>query len=277
MYIFSILVILPFSEFTGKELSLFSTLTQSWVEGFAFTGNPVGWSLSVEFFFYLVFPFVICAFQRLPFALVAFIVPIAWLGSQTINTILYADFLKQEIGRDTTFHLPLNHLSSFLIGIFIGYAIKSNHLRLKDGAASYCILIGALGVSATYWLSIQGTVLGHNLIPWNGLTAPFFGVICVGLYFWPSKLTENRFAHFWGEASYSVYLLQFPVFGFYGAWITQHLNLGPTAAFFTNLAVLLVVSALTFQFIERPSRFFLKAKLPHLISGLRGRAKSPAG
>src|SRR5512138_2720985 len=77
-------------ELRLDELALSLTLLQSWIPGYSQVLNTPGWSLSVEVFFYILFPFV------LPFLLavrsaakLALLFAVLWLGNALLHIVLF--------------------------------------------------------------------------------------------------------------------------------------------------------------------------------------------
>src|SRR5215475_6481505 len=145
-YVLSLIVAAPFFFFAIRQLDLpfyawskqhlltacllTLTLLQSWVPQAALTWNSVCWSLSVEAFFYLVFPFLLlgtekCSRTKLALGLIGF-----WLLSLTLS-FSYVQFHpdgldKINSGETTLFWKnilsfnPLVRLPEFAVGVFAG-------------------------------------------------------------------------------------------------------------------------------------------------------------
>src|SRR4029077_1716836 len=61
-------------------------LLQSWVPPAALSWNSVGWSLSVEAFFYLLFPLLVLRYGRFSRNQLFAIIAVCWLASNLIST-----------------------------------------------------------------------------------------------------------------------------------------------------------------------------------------------
>jgi peptidoglycan/LPS O-acetylase OafA/YrhL len=72
-----------------------------------------------------------------------------------------------------------------------------------------------------------------------------------------------------GEASYSLYILQFPLHGVYERLIGPHLGLGPLANFWALFAFMVGVSVAVFLLFEKPANRFLRFRLPQLLQSAR--------
>jgi peptidoglycan/LPS O-acetylase OafA/YrhL len=81
---------IPFFAWPKAHLKLAAglvvTLLQAWVPPAALTWNPVAWSLSVEAFFYLLFPFLLLLLIRRSLPQLLLIAAAAWLASLTFST-----------------------------------------------------------------------------------------------------------------------------------------------------------------------------------------------
>lgn len=122
-----------YSDPSGWFLSL--TMMQAWVSPYPLLPNVPGWSLSVEVFFYLLFPWLLLLLQRhrvsgwlmLLAALLVYVLTQAVL-SRLIQTDIYQG--GPSFIHDLIFFFPLSHLCSFLLGMTAG------KLFLKTGVFS---------------------------------------------------------------------------------------------------------------------------------------------
>src|SRR5438874_6149347 len=80
---------LPFMTFQAMHVKLTVALEmlllQAWVPLAALSWNPVGWSLSVEAFFYLLFPLLLFRYSRLSFRQLSAVIGACWLASNLIS------------------------------------------------------------------------------------------------------------------------------------------------------------------------------------------------
>src|SRR3974390_512725 len=79
----------PFFEFAERHFLLSSflvlSLLQAWVPAAALAWNAVAWSLSVEAFFYAVFPFALRRFARFSTPLLGAIIPACWIAGLGVS------------------------------------------------------------------------------------------------------------------------------------------------------------------------------------------------
>ena len=107
-------------------IALHLTFLQSWVPSYPVTLNAPDWSLSVEAFFYLGFPFFLIAIKRSRIGTALFLIAGAvWC----VTTIALTYLLNSECAfgprstcNDIVAEFPLSHLCSFLLGVAGGYS-----------------------------------------------------------------------------------------------------------------------------------------------------------
>src|SRR6516225_9168215 len=166
------------------------TLLHAWVPPAALMWNTVSWSLSVEAFFYFLFPYLLRSFARFSGVWLIVLGVLSWfvsLGITAIYNVLNPDRLRL-INSDTydAFWLsvvkfnPLVRLPEFLIGMACGFYF----LRARASSKLGIPLVG------------------------GGLLAPAFAAIIYGLAQPRSLMVLNlRPMVLLGDASYSFYLL----------------------------------------------------------------------
>jgi len=217
---------------------------QAWIPQDALTLNFPGWSLSVEMFFYLLFPFIfplISSNKKIPF--------IIWGVSNLAIVILCFGFNQDNtIINQFTKYFPLLHLNQFLIGITAGFfylkGIKKNN---------------ALFIFSFLFLIIYLPLISQGTLPTlhhDGLLAPIFALLIVGATSSTSfikKILTNPFFIKMGNASYGMYILQFPIYYItYKIYKTLNIYsyLGEEGRFYTYLIVLILIaflSSITFE------------------------------
>ena len=239
------------------------TLVEAWLPQAALAWNMPNWSLSVEAFFYLLFPFLLPWMSRLSRRQLIAIIPAGWLAT-LICALAYMHF--QPDGPVTTktvgfwinglkFH-PLLRLPEFLSGMATGLLFLRS--RRNRRLAWPLVLCGLAGVALVAALSARIPYLVIH----TALLGPAFALIVCGLALRPAGLglLEHRSMQALGEASYPFYLLHTTViaafFGGYGTPV-RHQSL-------TGLAMwLLIASAVALlidRFIERPLRRILRPR-----------------
>lgn len=235
-----------------SELIANTLMIQAWVPSYALTVNYVGWSLSVELFFYLLFPFVLKLFKRMSIRRMAIVVLMFWVLSQFVFwSLLKSDFYIDypSVEHNFTFYFPVIHLNEFLVGMLS--AVVFLQLKGKSRSMDLAVVLTGIGL-------IGLVVMNKLLSPLGGLYALPFGFFFVMVALndgFISKLMSKKPFVILGGMSYSVYLLQVPVFEWLDVLFKRgDVQLNSTVFFFTAFIVLLLVSYLSYKYVELPIR-----------------------
>jgi peptidoglycan/LPS O-acetylase OafA/YrhL len=265
----------PFFAWAKAHLKLVTvlvpTLLQSWVPNAALSWNPVAWSLSVEAFFYLVFPFAMLVFLRRSRSQVFFIAAAAYLVTLAISvsyTLLNPDHLavidSDAVGAfwlNAVKFSPLARVPEFLLGMVTGFLyLHSPRENSKSALPLVTVGIAAI-VAAIYFCNVIPYAILHT-----ALLGPAFAAIVYGFALRPSWgfVLENRALVLLGEASYSLYLIHVMImFTFFRTNQGELRYHGPWAVL-VYLALSCGIAIGIFLLIERPARRWLnpKRKLP---------------
>lgn len=256
----------PFLAWAKEHLSLtclmVATLAQAWVPQIASAWDTVGWSLSVESFFYLCFPLLFLLFSKTGkrglavLAIAAFAVTMLVTGGYVAlspdgvphTTDAYENLFWLTIVRFN----PLVRLPEFVIGMAAGFAFVK--MKAAPNRGTWLVIAGLGGFAAA--------VAFVEKIPYpmlhSGLLAPVFSAIIFGVALRPNwtRLLHNRWLVLLGDASYSLYLLHFTII-----WAAIAL-FGRAAA--TPMSCLLIAAAsivaslASYKFVEQPARRYLR-------------------
>jgi peptidoglycan/LPS O-acetylase OafA/YrhL len=257
------------------------TLLQAWLPPYPNTLNYPGWSLSVEAFFYLLFPLIFIVARQLSLKTSTILIGLFWLASQASHIYLlqnhYSGF--PSFSHDVIFYNPLLHLNTFLLGALAGrwYQERGEKLDTKKLLNSVLLLASFLliGLSLLYLKGGFKQLFGFKVALTNGILAPLFIVFITTLALdssWFARILQNPALVLLGDASYAVYILQFPMHTFYKYFIeTSWPQVSNDVHFYAYLILLVLISIGTFLWVETPARnlvkriydrFTLKSKAP---------------
>src|SRR5687768_12205757 len=193
---------------------------QAWWPAYAQSFNYASWSMTVEFFFYAVFPFFVLWAYRQPVRRILWVAIIFWIVAQTINFVLWIGYFPAQ--EFFIVYNPLFHLSTFIMGVAGGawFVEHARHQQI-DQKLNLFILAGSLLIIAIY-IVVSETYrqfrLPYGLQPMSGLLAPFFVLFISTLALDQTRLSKIL-SHRWlvalGETSFALYILHVPVIWLY--------------------------------------------------------------
>lgn len=243
---------------TASILGLTATplFLQAWWPAAAVLWNPPAWSLSVEYFFYAVFPLALSfAPGRSSFLRVAIayylIVAMAFLRWKLATPD--APIFSAAYNFDLFF--PPFHLPQFLFGIVLGH-------RFLFGPP-----LSHVRSAVLFWAGLFGIIFifgARSALPeWTQtepILAPLFGLIIFGgarasaLLEWLALPAMTTL----GEASYALYILHLPIAFWWGVINRRLLSLSPFVSFSIYFGMTVAASVLCFLYIETPARRWIQ-------------------
>ncbi len=235
---------------------------QAWFPRYAQSFNYPSWSMTVEFFFYAVFPFfIIWAYRQTTRKLIR-VSLVLWIASQIIHYFLW------------TFHVPALeffvvyfppfHLNSFVLGVVGGiwFLREGQNQELKSILPSMVFSGSVLLVSTLLILGAVYPQFPNDLQPMAGLFSPIFVIVIVSL-----ALDTSRFSLILkhpglvalGETAYAMYILQAPVFWIYErALLSSSLQNPQSIIDTTYLPLIILIGVMVHFYVDLPLRRWLK-------------------
>jgi len=255
---------IPFFVWAKAHLKLASALVlsllQAWVPPAALTWNAVAWSLSVEAFFYVLFPFLVLVLVRRSQPQLLLLAAASWLTSLVLSgsyvalnpdhlSIVNADVLGAFWLNALKFN-PLARLPEFLLGMACGFLFLRS--RRESKLASFLVLSGIAALVVVVFFS---AVIPYPILH-TALLAPAFAAIVYGFALRPNwgMILENRWLVLCGDASYSLYLLHSMIVGMYFHSTTGQLRYQSPIGILVFVLIAVSISALVYRFIEEPAR-----------------------
>ncbi|MBL0187063.1 MAG: acyltransferase [Candidatus Obscuribacter sp.] len=268
--------LLTFPGAAPKLLVMLSNIfmLHGWVPLFQyfFSYNAPSWSISTEFFFYLVFPFILPLVSKRPYWSLVVSFAINALAIYACNLANLPEINEQGIElRGILYIIPPPRLFEFVLGMVIAKVFLGPAQNFKP-SVTLATLIEGFALALTTYLCINTRPIAAQLAQqaWIGPAGGYWfintGVPLVGFVLTIFIMAINRglFSRlfslapfvFLGEISYSVYLLHHPLLCYHGLYLSQYRD---TAALLHFSAILFIASHLMYRWVEAPMRQFIVA------------------
>jgi peptidoglycan/LPS O-acetylase OafA/YrhL len=254
IYGFAIAGMIPPYEFVLATITV-PTLLQAWLPPVSFSWNGPAWSLSVELFFYALFPYLLCKTSKLSRSDFVTLAIATVMASAALR--LETRPLAPSNSADWQYffaYFPLFHLPSFLFGMALGRV----YLFGAGVSPAVCKLLFVSGVL------LLGLLLGYRtaLPAWlltDAALVPLYGMVILGA----TRITggvQAMLVHpamvLLGHASYSIYILHNGIV-FWWRWLAHKLfvmKFSHTAEVVLIFGLVVMASTVAFLFFERPLR-----------------------
>lgn len=258
VYLLVLLVALPVTTRPTDSESVFRvlTMTQSWTlpaSDLGFAWVTQAWTLSVELFFYLLFPLYAAAIARMPTSL---IIPACVTVSVFIVVGGLSTITPSTVGADVhpiiyQLPIPLLRTLEFVFGIllcrvFLGARLysQSSFFRTPCVLVVVALLLAILSISTERFFVAVATVVS--------------GLLLIQLAVGNSqiaRLLATKWMVLAGGASYALYLLQGPVHDY-----VKKFDFGSLAPI-VQLIACCVLSVAVYKWYEEPVRKIIKSRL----------------
>lgn len=236
--------------------------------------NFPAWSISVEAFFYLLFPFLFVKAQRFRIFSPAVGLVLCWLascalalsffgadseifsipGNQPQNWLHGANHYALREFMDVN---PFMHFMTFLSGVFLFQIHSSQKINTR---APFLLLASCLSLC----LVVQfGDKIPYVLLHVGFLIPIFSALIIASLECqWLRSFLEIRPLVLLGESSFALYMIHVPLRDYF-SFVWNHTNArnGPAFPLLISIAMLVVIGASTLLFlrVERPIVLYARA------------------
>jgi len=239
-------------------LQAWTPLSQAW--------NGPSWSLSVEAFMYLIFPFTALRVLKLSSRKATCLFLTSWLVPAGFASVFALGLISEKSWDVILRNNPILWAPLFLTGICAARFIPV-WLQVPKRAANVIstILFVTVVLAAMLW-----PMKGSEVFITGGI-APLLVALIVCFTRetgWLTKLLGSKLLDALGQVSYNIYILQSPAWHYWQA-LTNHLMHLPLEAakvtiwqFVSFLPVLILGSFVVQRFVEIPVRQFLRTPRP---------------
>lgn len=268
VYIFSFVITCFYylnilSKIKPDKISANIFLYQAWIPDYALSFNIAAWSLSVETFFYLVFPFLIILSMRLSAEKMIWAATVFWVISQVVHSILFIRFMPEWANWLNYF--PLFHLNAFLLGVAGGilYLTNSSLQTIKQSTIRLALAASVGVILLLLSLREYMPTFPHSFSLDTGLLAPLFLIIVMALALdttYLSQVLSHPRLVLLGDASYALYILHVPFLWLLKGLLTlTGVTIAYGIVFSIYIPATILLCIVVFKYLERPARDWLRA------------------
>ncbi|MBD2721782.1 acyltransferase family protein [Hymenobacter armeniacus] len=249
----------PFPLVVALDLTMiqsyFPSLAMLWYGGGA-------WSVSTEFFFYLLFPFLLPLLLKvsgtnLRYILVAVVVASSLPG-------LYYALHEHTVRFQTTYAFPPSRLPEFIAGVILGLLVLRHNFRVSERVTLGLIIFAALYL-AKFGARAPGYTV-HNFVALPAIMA----LICVlaqedkSLLF---RWVGSKPMQYLGRISFSFYIMQLPILVLLeGLMLSKFVVASDLYLAIPILAINLVLAAVLYEGVEKRAHKFLSSRIAKLYN-----------
>lgn len=250
---------------------------QSWLLGTPISLNYPGWSISVEMFFYAIFPFALSLARDSRFR--PRVLLVASLAAWAMTQVVVVYLLNARVTlafrgslHDLIYYFPVVHLCSFLLGVAGGAWYLTEGQARRRGRLTTSLLAMASLIVAYLALEYRDK---WNVI--DGVYVPTSAALLSPLFLWvvlALARAEGPVARFFsrkpfvllGEASFAFYILEVPVDALYMRYLlpgrpNRGFDWSP-GHFMRFVGILLVAAIASVYLFERPVRRLMMRLIP---------------
>jgi peptidoglycan/LPS O-acetylase OafA/YrhL len=243
----------------------------------AYAFNGPAWSISVEFFLYACFPFLIPLVGRLRSRRELFLAAgavtivmaalVIWFVTTGKGGLSWAD---PASAHRWLYRTPLMRLGDFTLGILAARLfVQTREIRVAKATGRWLAPLAAVTIMALMaWPSLLFSAWSWDLAYALPAVALIFGLV-VAPSGWLSRALSVPAIVLLGEASYAFYLVHVPAISLLGAgqWGRQPFSLSMLTLETLNLAAIVALAIGLHLGVEHPTRRYLRRRFSRTAGG----------
>lgn len=230
------------------------SLLQSYIpyKAFYFTINNVSWSISTEFFFYLMFPFYVIGLMRYP--------KLKYTLLLIIPTIIISEphFAKDRDLEKGLFYInPLVRSFDFILGIVLCQVyqkIKGTPISISKGTL---LELAALLLFIVFFSFHEEVARAYRYGIYYWLPMAAIVLIFAMQKGYISKLLQHKKLVYLGEISFGFYMIHMMIIKYGNHFFPEFNQFMKIGIYFTTA---LILSAFCFEYFEKPMNKWIKKK-----------------
>jgi peptidoglycan/LPS O-acetylase OafA/YrhL len=233
--------------YTAESFLQSLVLIQAWT-GNSTSWNVPSWSISAEWFVYLLFPFVAVLFGRRGRGLVAYFL----VATSALVLLCGAYFFQgyETLGTALSSMALVRALCEFLLGTVVGSLFIHHRMVLANGRGLVVLMILALCLLIFYF-----NLPNFSTVPLLCFLLVAFLSVDTSVV---SKVLSNKLLVYLGEISYSTYIVHYFVYDVFKAgWVSESGQVS-LAYLMASFCVVLILSALMHRMLEVPAQRYLR-------------------
>lgn len=253
------------------------TMTHAWGSHMEATWNSASWSISVEWFLYLIFPFLAWMMYRAN-TMIKVLLGVVALGALfLISQVLEPAWVAEmNIRREST-EQQLLYKTPNTIDIITGFALLRGWCSFIFGMLAYELFkreVGQAILKNGYWFVVIWVAIlalwSKDWLP-DPLAIPSFALLILHTAYaegLTSKILNGKVFTYLGNISYSIYMIHIPIILtlFILSLLKGSMPPPPEEISYLNnwigafifLLIIILLASLTYRFIEKPARNKLK-------------------
>lgn len=243
----------------SKVLGLNFFMLQSYFPKYSMQWYGSGsWSISTEFFFYLIFPLLMPAILKLKRKKLIIAIFVCYVFS-IIPGIL---FNLKVISFEISYTFPPSRIWEFIIGILIACLCLKYSFTVKSK-----LIYFLFGISVVTFILVGRLTAGYVIL--NIAVVPVMAIILINVLTTGKNILSllgTSIMEYLGKISYSFYIFQIPIMIFLDAKVDFFSNYSGYVSFIILFFINLCGAIVLFHIVERPFHKFLNQRIKKLFS-----------